>query len=244
MNKEKKEEADREAGMWAIHHFNVVQANVAQPQVQAKKVMFVDAMVNGKTTRCLMDTGASHNFMSVQEAKRLGCQVSKEAGSMKTVNSTAKPINGVARGVKLHIATWKEVIDFSVISIDDYNVMLGMEFMDKGITMSCMVLMVRQQGESKLLSAMQIFQVLEEGRTDEVQPVPKAVLKEFVDVMPKELPKTLPPRREVDHAIELEPGAKSPTKTRYRMTPHKLEELRRQLKQLPQPYSRRIEKGH
>jgi len=89
MNQEKEEEANREAGMGAIHRFNALQATVPQPQVQAKGVMFVDAMVNGKTTRCLVDTGASHNFMSVQEAKRLGCRVSKGAGSMKTVNSTA-----------------------------------------------------------------------------------------------------------------------------------------------------------
>ncbi|KAI5328460.1 hypothetical protein L3X38_027857 [Prunus dulcis] len=98
MNQEKGEEAEREARVGAIHRFNALQAKGAQPQVQAKGVMFVDAMVNGKTTRCLVDTGASHNFMSVQEAKRLGCRVSKEAGSMKTVNSTAKPIDGVARG--------------------------------------------------------------------------------------------------------------------------------------------------
>ncbi|KAI5339230.1 hypothetical protein L3X38_018502 [Prunus dulcis] len=41
----------------------------------------------------------------------------------------------------------------------------------------------------------------------EVQSVPKAVeiaIKKFADVMPKELPKTLPPKIEVDHAIELE----------------------------------------
>ncbi|KAI5336017.1 hypothetical protein L3X38_026151 [Prunus dulcis] len=31
-------------------------------------------------------------------------------------------IDGVARDVKLHIATWKEVDDFSVISMDDYDV--------------------------------------------------------------------------------------------------------------------------
>ncbi|CAL2257250.1 unnamed protein product [Prunus armeniaca] len=64
----------------------------------------------------------------------------------------------------------------------------------------------------------------------EVQPVPKAVeaiLKEFANVMPNELPKTLPPRREVDHAIELEHGAKPPAKTPYQMAPHELEELRK-----------------
>ncbi|KAI5328758.1 hypothetical protein L3X38_028155 [Prunus dulcis] len=257
------QETEREAGMGAIHRFNALQAKGAQPQVQAKGVMFVDAMVNGKTTRCLVDTGASHNFMSVQEAKRLGCRVSKEPGSMKTVNSTAKPIDGVARGVELHIATWKGVADFSVISMDDYDVVLGMEFMDKvkafpipfhntmcitqDGTMPCIVPVVRQQSGTKLLSAMQFSKSWKKGEPTflatmkmnivekEVQPVPKAVeaiLKEFADVMPKELPKTLPPRREVDHAIELEPGAKPPAKAPYRMAPPELEELRKQLKQL------------
>jgi len=54
--------------------------------------------------------------------------------------------------------------------------------------------------------------MLDEG-ANEVQ-APKAiqkVLKEFKDVMAVELPKRLPQRREVDHAIELELGAKPPT---------------------------------
>lgn len=45
----------------------------------------------------------------------------------------------------------------------------------------------------------------ENGHEDEVPPEIAAVLKEFEDVMPKELPKQLPPRREVDHKIELVP---------------------------------------
>ncbi|CAL8152887.1 unnamed protein product [Prunus armeniaca] len=72
----------------------------------------------------------------------------------------------------------------------------------------------------------------------EVQPVPKAVeaiLKEFADVMLKELPKTLPPRREMDHVIELEPGAKPPAKAPYRMAPPELKELRKQLMTRPTP---------
>ncbi|GJT67300.1 hypothetical protein Tco_1018780 [Tanacetum coccineum] len=45
--------------------------------------------------------------------------------------------------------------------------------------------------------------------------VPKViewVLDVFKDVMPKDLPKKLPPRREVDHNIELETGSKLPPK--------------------------------
>jgi len=50
--------------------------------------------------------------------------------------------------------------------------------------------------------------------------------------MPPELPKRLPPSREVDHEIELEHGAKPPAMGPYRMAPPELEELRRQLKEL------------
>ena len=60
----------------------------------------------------------------------------------------------------------------------------------------------------------------------------KKALDEFKDVMPPELPKKPPPRREEDHKIELESGAKPPAMGPYRMAPPELEELRRQLKEL------------
>ncbi|KAK0606499.1 hypothetical protein LWI29_038387 [Acer saccharum] len=44
--------------------------------------------------------------------------------------------------------------------------------------------------------------------------------------MPQELPKKLPPRREVDHQIELELDAKPSAMAPYRMAPPELEELR------------------
>ncbi|CAM8918500.1 unnamed protein product [Rhodiola kirilowii] len=65
--------------------------------------------------------------------------------------------------------------------------------------------------------------------------MPKEVatfLEEFKDVLPNELPKKLPPRREVDHVIELEPGSKPPTMGAYRMALPEFAELRRRLKEL------------
>ncbi|OMO74467.1 reverse transcriptase [Corchorus capsularis] len=58
------------------------------------------------------------------------------------------------------------------------------------------------------------------------------VLDSFKDVMPRELPKRLPPKREVDHKIELVPNAQPPAKASYWMSPPELEELRKQLKEL------------
>jgi hypothetical protein len=60
----------------------------------------------------------------------------------------------------------------------------------------------------------------------------KQVLKEFPDVMPKELPDELPPRRQVDHAIEVMPGVAPPTKAPYRMNHEELRELKVQLEEL------------
>ena len=62
------------------------------------------------------------------------------------------------------------------------------------------------------------------------EPVPfeiEVVLKKYGDVMPDQLPKTLPPRREIDHQIEIVLGAKPPAKAPYRMAPHELAELRK-----------------
>ncbi|KAM2435168.1 hypothetical protein PS1_025156 [Malus domestica] len=77
--------------------------------------LFVDVKTGDKTTRVLVDTGATHNFMTSEEATRLGLRVTKEPGSVKTVNSAATPIVGVARNVQVDIGTWKGNIDFTVV---------------------------------------------------------------------------------------------------------------------------------
>ena len=74
-----------------------------------------------------------------------------------------------------------------------------------------------------------------EVKQDKFVEVPEAIaglLEEFVDVMPLELPKTLPPWCAVDHKIELVPAAKPPSKALYRMSLMELVEMRKQLTKL------------
>ena len=58
------------------------------------------------------------------------------------------------------------------------------------------------------------------------------ILTEFKDVLPDQLPKSLPPRRTIDHQIELIAGAKPPARAPYRMAPPELAELKKQLGEL------------
>ena len=73
---------------------------------------------------------------------------------------------------------------------------------------------------------------IKEGQSVEVPDSMVKILKEFRDVMPAELPKELPPRRPIDHKIELLPGTKTHAQAPYKISPIELLELRKQLKEL------------
>ncbi|XP_071933765.1 uncharacterized protein [Coffea arabica] len=55
-----------------------------------------------------------------------------------------------------------------------------------------------------------------------------ALLQEFEDVFPDEVPDGLPPIRGIEHQIDLIPGAPLPNKPAYRMGPEETKELQRQ----------------
>ena len=58
-----------------------------------------------------------------------------------------------------------------------------------------------------------------------------AVVKEFLDVFPEEVPDMLP-QREIDFTIDLVSGTGPISKAPYRMAPKKMEDLMSQLEEL------------
>jgi hypothetical protein len=58
------------------------------------------------------------------------------------------------------------------------------------------------------------------------------IVKEFSDIFPKSLPDELPPKRKIDHAIDLMPGAEPPSRPIYRLTYKEMNELKNQLTEL------------
>ncbi|KAK2978481.1 hypothetical protein RJ640_003235 [Escallonia rubra] len=134
--------------MGSLQILNTLQAKVV-PEVlteegqvsTGKGLPYVKAKMNGKPVQLIFDTGTTHNFVTMEEAKRLGLKV---VGSQeKRGNLLGNPKDG-----RLRLST---------------------------------------------------------------EPLPKEieeVLEVNKDVMPPELPKRLPHRRDVDNEIELKPGTK------------------------------------
>ncbi|KAH9648926.1 hypothetical protein KPL70_025791 [Citrus sinensis] len=225
-----------------------------------ERVTYVSASINGQAVCALLDTGATHNFISEDEAKRLGLKVTKERGTMKAVNSPTKPIAGTAHGMRVTLGSWRGKLNFFIVSMDDFKMVLAMEFFDQvhafpltptnslsilDGSIARMVPTERLRTADKKLSAMQFKKAYQKnpsilvsirelsdredygGSPSEVHPLIQGFLDEFKDVMPSELLKKLPSRREVDYEIELEQGAKQLALVPYHMAPLKLEELLR-----------------
>ncbi|GKD27812.1 hypothetical protein Tco_1234026 [Tanacetum coccineum] len=185
--------------------FNAIKAKTEVPKVVGKCLQYVEATISDVKVRALVDSNVTHNFMADDEASRLGISAMKGHGTIK------------AEGT----------IDLSVISMDDFKVVLGLEFLDKVRAFpmpfvnslciidggkTCMLSTERDtKNEAKTLSAMQFnkgfnknepcYLAVTRLETDEgsskveVSKVIEQVLDEFKDVMPKELPNKLPPRR-------------------------------------------------
>ncbi|KAM7494779.1 hypothetical protein LguiB_029388 [Lonicera macranthoides] len=111
----------------------------------------------------------------------------------------------------------------------------------------CVIPVMTPSSSGKFLSTIQLKKGLKHDnptfvtalKWDEIQetsgPLPKSirrVLTEFEDVMPDNIPKKLPPRREIDHQIELVLGTKPPVRAAYRMPQPELAELQKQLREL------------
>ncbi|KAL3499586.1 hypothetical protein ACH5RR_038679 [Cinchona calisaya] len=249
------EEKAEEKQLGALRILNTIKVKKAQKK---RGLMFADVEIAGHKLSALVDTGATDFFISIEVAKKLNLQVGKGMGTLKTVNTKEVPVHGLASNVDVAIGQWKGKTSLEVISLDDYDVVIGLDFLDRISAIllpfadclyildsqyQCVVPLKRESGRNhKTLSAIQLCSgvkrgdptflatlKLDEGDNQREPEVVAAVLGEYKSVMPTELPKELPPKRIVDHEIELIPGTKPLAMVPYCMAPPELTELRKQV---------------
>ncbi|TYG73548.1 hypothetical protein ES288_D04G110600v1 [Gossypium darwinii] len=92
--------------------------SIRQESRSDTRLMFVNVKVNGQVVREMVDTDATHNFLSDRIVARLGLRVDKGNSKMKAVNYEAKPIVRVAK-----------IFYLMLVPLDDFHFILGLELL-------------------------------------------------------------------------------------------------------------------
>ncbi|KAL9664171.1 hypothetical protein QQ045_019569 [Rhodiola kirilowii] len=74
------------------------------------------------------DEGRRHCDLELKEAME---GAPSRGGSIKTVNSPTRPNHGIARGVEINAGTWEGRPDFTIVPMDDFKVIIGLDFHDQ-----------------------------------------------------------------------------------------------------------------
>lgn len=201
----------------------------------------------------MIDKGATHNFIDRSEAERLDLNLQKGVGRVRTV-SYVVDITKRASLVPIEVGRYQGRTNFSVLEMKEFKVILGLEFLREArlgvncrlgkVEDTCVVPTTTTTNPTEFLSALQLKKGVKQGvptfaaalKWEEIQEtlgtlpeVIRKMLVEYEDGMPDNLPEKLPPRRGVDHQIDLIPGTKPPARAAYRMSQPELAELRKQL---------------
>ena len=81
--------------------------------------------MNGNGAKAMPDTGTTHNFFADRMVQQLGLNVSKCPSKIKAVNSEAKHVSRIAFGVKFKVGKWTRKVNFLIMQLDDFDVILG-----------------------------------------------------------------------------------------------------------------------
>ena len=94
--------------MGSIRFLNALHTQLSQLKKEPERgLMYVEVVLNGKTTSAMVDTGATDTFISLEEAKRCDLKVTKDRGQMKAVNSPASTISGSSKNVMTKLGSWE-----------------------------------------------------------------------------------------------------------------------------------------
>ena len=124
-----KEEDQDTPRMGALKFLSAIQKKVDQKEVPENGLMFVDAAINLQPSKnTLVDLATTHNFIFDQKVRKLRLKI-EDPKKMKAINSEALPIIEISQRASLKIGAWSREMDLVVVHMDDFDVVLEMDFL-------------------------------------------------------------------------------------------------------------------
>ncbi|KAL4016750.1 hypothetical protein IC575_024407 [Cucumis melo] len=240
-------------GAGAPHQGRVFATNKTEAE-RAGTVVTGTLPVLGHYALVLFDSGSSHSFISsafVLHA-RLEVEPLHHVLSVSTPSGECMLSKEKVKACQIEIAGHVIEVTLLVLDMLDFDVILGMDWLAanhasidccrKEVTFNppSMASFKFKGGGSRslpqVISAIRASKLLSQGtwgilasvvdtREVDVSLSSEPVVRDYPDVFPEELP-GLPPHREVEFAIELEPGTVLISRAPYRMAPTELKELK------------------
>ena len=208
----------------------------------------------------LFDPGSTFSYVSTYFAAKFDMICDSMTVPIRVSTPVGKPlvVDRVYRSCLVSLAGYDTWVDLIILGMVDFDVILGMDWLShyhavldcnaKTVTLAMPGVprvewkSVSGSYPSKVISFIRAKRLVERGclsylafiRDTSVEPPPTnsfPVVQEFLDVFPSDLP-GVPPDRDIDFAIDLEPGTKPISIPPYRMAPAELKELKDQLQDL------------
>jgi hypothetical protein len=193
--------------------------------------------IHHKPVVTLFDSGATHSFISNNCGTRIGLDFCPTKGSYIISTPGGKIIsNQIVKSVPIQLGSKLIKTDLVLLNLEGIDVILGTNWMIEHrvlLDISSRVIEINSpyQGATTLYLPQQEFlHSCAYPITDiKVKDIP--VVCEYPDVFPDDLP-GMPPDRDIEFIIELQPGTTLIFKRPYLMPPNELAELKIQLQDL------------
>eukprot|EP00250_Pteridium_aquilinum_P021955 c25270_g3_i2 orf=1629-2120(+) len=110
-----------------INAIDVQQMMDVQPAIDERhQLLYVTVIVNGRPVRAMVDSGATHNFITPAKARECGLKVEVDNDSvMKAVNCPAQRVGKRACNVPISVGDVTHKTEFSVVKMDNFDIALG-----------------------------------------------------------------------------------------------------------------------
>jgi hypothetical protein len=193
--------------------------------------------IHGKLVKILFDSGATHSFMNQSTQVNLGLNVLRVKNEYKIATPGGKiSSNTLVKSVPLQLGSKVFQTNLLTLGLDGIDVILGMDWMTHHkVTLD--IAERRIEITSPGVGASTLYLPLRESMdpsayvsiATNLEEIP--VVCDYLDVFLDDL-LGMPPDRDIEFVIELQPGMAPISKRAYRMPPKELAELKTQLQEL------------
>ncbi len=108
----------------------VIPLNANLAQGECNRFIFLKGKIAKRDVLCLLDTRASHNFITRESVERMELPLEELKAPIEVhfVDGVPHPTTSQVRGVPLQLGNWKGKVDLLVSTLGGMDCILGMEF--------------------------------------------------------------------------------------------------------------------